>query len=218
MFSLDIETIPNLNLISLLPEPEPSANIKDPEKIAADIAKKKQAAVDKMALSPLTGRICSYAMYFDCLPPQWDVINEISDAEEINLINKILCNFVLTNTTYPTICTWNGHKFDIPFIAKRSMILNIDLPTGFPGFRYFMKKYSITPHIDLFQELCNWGTEYISLNTASKMILGESKIDLDYTKFIELIESGKREEIGLYNLKDAELTYKLWVKMEKYIF
>lgn len=218
MRSIDIETIPNKNLICCLPEPEPAGNLKDPEKIAADIAKKRQSAIDKMALSPLTGRICSVASWSDVDQPFCMTINSISDASEIELIKIVLNVLVLKSDDYPQVCTWNGYRFDLPFIAKRAMILNVELPIGFPGFRYFLKKYSIVPHADLAMEMCNWGSDYISLNTASRCVLGDSKIEIDVTKFHDMIEAGDWGKINSYNLKDAELTFKLWIKMKKYIF
>ena len=63
----DIETIPNVDVVDLIPEPKAHGGLKDPVKIAADIEKKKAEAVDKMGLDPNFGRICviGYAQRID---------------------------------------------------------------------------------------------------------------------------------------------------------
>jgi hypothetical protein len=62
ILTLDIETVPNPATFEFLPEPKAAGNIKDPAKIAANIAEKKAAQREAAALDPLTGRVCCYAM------------------------------------------------------------------------------------------------------------------------------------------------------------
>ena len=60
---LDIETMPNEEVLSLLPEPSIDSRLKDPEKIklAQESAREKQ--IEKMALSPLTGKVACIGFY-----------------------------------------------------------------------------------------------------------------------------------------------------------
>jgi DNA polymerase elongation subunit (family B) len=216
--AIDIETISNIAMVDCLPEPEAPGNIKDPAKIAAAIEEKRRKQIDQMALSPLFGRICAYSTW-GSLGGGYDVIDEVSDSAEIGLIERALEHLCITGDSMPEICTWNGFNFDIPFLFKRAMILKVALPSGCPGGKFFMKKYQTAPHCDVAQELCNWQTgAYMSLDVAASVILGEKKLDHDFTKFIELIESGKGEEIGIYCMKDSELTYRIYEEVAKYLF
>jgi len=58
---IDIETIPNLDVLPKMPDPDVKyGNTKDAEKRAAIDIEAKRKQQDKMALSPLTGRICAF--------------------------------------------------------------------------------------------------------------------------------------------------------------
>lgn len=219
MKSWDIETIPNVDLIDSLPEPEVAlGNVKDPEKISAKIAEAKQKQIDKMALSPFYGRICSFAT-FGANGGLYKTIMEISDAAEIEIVSEMLELFQIGEEGTNLIITWNGYNFDFPFVYLRAALLKIPLPPNCPSLRYWQKKFSNNPHCDMMQELSGWGKEKMcGLDEAGKRFLGKSKTPHDFTKFIELIKSGKGDEIGIYNLGDAETTYELYQILNLYLF
>ena len=56
--ALDLETIADPNMLELLPEVTAKKNLKDPEKIEADIAEKKVQQIEKMGLDPMLNMIC----------------------------------------------------------------------------------------------------------------------------------------------------------------
>jgi len=220
MRAFDIETIPNKNIVELMPEPEVAlGNTKDPEKIKEKIAEAKQKAIDKMALSPLFGRICSFSFYGED-EKKFEVIPEISDAAEIELVTHILENLCIGNPDGTnTIVTWNGFNFDFPFVYKRAAMLKIEMPRNCPGLKYWTRKYANDVHIDLMQEFSGWGKEQMSnLDIIGKMILGRGKTARNYSTYIELIESGKGELIGLDNLCDTGITYDLYNHLKTYLF
>jgi predicted PolB exonuclease-like 3'-5' exonuclease len=218
MFAFDIETIPNLDMVDRLPEPEVKlGNLKDPVKIAEKCAEAKQNQIGSMALNPFYGRICSYAIWNEEVQ-EYSTVDEISDAAEIETIRNALECFCFTATTTPSVITWNGFGFDLPFLYKRAAILKIELPVGCVGLQYWMKKYSHHPHCDLERELSNWDTKRIKLDDAAGVFLSEKKLDHDFSKFIELINTGKSSEIGIYNLKDSEITYRLYKTLSPYLF
>ena len=219
MIAFDIETIPNEAMIEHLPEPEVKlGNIKDPDKVALKIAEAKQKQIDSMALNPFYGRICSAAFYDPDDYQGYKTIDEISDAAELELLDYIFDRLKFTETTSPTIITWCGMSFDLPFVYTRAALLNYRLSPEAPGLQYWIKRYTHSPHCDIERILSNWGEKKHRLDEVANAFLGESKLNHDFSKFIELIKCGKGHEIGIYNLKDAELTYKLYDKLSAYLF
>jgi predicted PolB exonuclease-like 3'-5' exonuclease len=220
MFAFDIETGPNENLVDALPEPEVKyGNIKNDDLKKEKYNAAKQNQVERMALDPLYGRMLSFAVWHND-DQYYRVIDDLSDASEIVLIKAALSLFTFNQTAQPTIVTWDGYRFDIPFLFYRAMCLNIDLSgINVLGLSHWCKRYSRIPHCDLRLEFTGWDfNKYIKLNTASKIILGESKIDHDVTTNNDLIKNNEKEKVGIYNLHDAELTYKLYKKAYNYLF
>jgi DNA polymerase elongation subunit (family B) len=215
VFSFDIETIPNHTMVDQLPEPEVKyGNTKDPAKREALEVKAKEEQISRMALNPFYGRICSYAVYGFGIS-ECSVIKETAQEEEILLISEIFQLFQKRNTRQPTIITWNGEKFDMRYLYTRAAILGVVRPIGVLPFNEMCKRYNNYNHIDLMTTLCNYG-KFESLNNASKVFLGEQKIDCDVTKLAEIINSGQGDEIKRYNLQDAKLTYKLYLMIKPY--
>ena len=221
MNAFDIETIPNQAMVEFMIEPEVAlGNLKDPEKIKEKIAEAKAKAIDRMALSPLYGRVYSASFYGKTIQ-EYRVIPEISDAAEIELLNYIFENISLggNDAESPKIITWNGLNFDFPFIYKRAALLRVALPVGCPGLKYWTQKYRSDVHCDLMQELCSWNIQdKISLDVAGKIFLGEGKTKRDYSTYVSLIESGQGNLIGLDNLCDTKLTFDLYNLLSPYLF
>lgn len=217
--AMDLESIPNKSMVDQLPEPEVAlGNVKDPAKIEEKIKEAKKKQIDKMALNPFWGRICSFSMHGET-ESFFKVIPDISDASEIELVSFILEKLVIGQGDENNIITWNGHGFDFPFIYKRAALLNIPLPQYCPSLKYWTRKYSQSPHCDLMQEFCGWSTEgKTNLDLAGKMFLGAGKTKRDYSEYINLIESGQGELIGLDNLCDTQITFNLYKKLEPYLF
>lgn len=116
-------------------------------------------------------------------------------------------------TKYPFIVTYNGDDFDMPYLynrAERLGIRNSDNPL-------YMMRDSATlkhgVHVDLYRTLSNrsfqiyaFSNKYsdFSLNSVSKALLGEEKIDYG----IELADLNLYQTAN-YCYNDALLTYKL---------
>jgi predicted PolB exonuclease-like 3'-5' exonuclease len=217
MIAFDIETIPNMAMVDCLPEPKIDSRLKDPAKIEAAKIDGKKEQIDDMAKSPLFGRICAFS-WFGPESSGYKVMREVSEAEEILLVQEALEYFTITTTTAPAIITWNGHGFDIPFLIKRAILLSVDRPVGFPGLSYFTRRYSHVPHCDMMQELSGWDKKMCSLDVAARTFLGEKKLDHDFSKFISQIEAGEQDQIGAYCMKDSELTYRIYEKASPYLW
>ena len=194
--AIDIETYENIDLIPLLPAIEPDSRLKDEAKIQADIEKKRQEQISKMALNPLWGKIACIGYYNDeyafC-----DIDDEKSMLETfLDYINK---------NSGSVLVTYNGLGFDLPFIAKRIVINkmgNIDC------LKRYTEKNSCF-HKDIMFEWCGWG-KFEKLNNIATVFYGEQKEDFDVRQISELLKTEQGcKELEKYNLKDCELTYRL---------
>ncbi|MCM1497242.1 MAG: ribonuclease H-like domain-containing protein [Clostridium sp.] len=193
MLAIDIETIPDLSMVDLLPDVKADSRLKDPEKVAKDLEEKKAKQIDSMALNPMFAKIVCIGIYGDeykyCLAGDEKSIIE----DFIKITNK------------KSIVTWNGKGYDYDVILKRGLLYDcVKLPT----FKWFTNKYNSGFHTDLMQEFC--GNNYEKLNTVARVYLGEQKHDIDVKEIPSLIKTQQGlEKVKEYCLKDAELTYKL---------
>lgn len=195
---IDIETMPDMRVVSLLPEPDiATGNLKDPEKIAAKVKAAKDAQLEKMALSPLTGKIACIGIVTE---------NErqalISD-DEAEMLNSV---YGLLTTSH--IITFNGKSFDLPFIFKRAMIYGLPW-ASIHSMKDFCDKYKSTWHTDIMQEFCEYG-QYEKLDTLARFLLGEKKSDFDVKQIPTLMQTKEgKDAIAKYCLHDCDLTWRL---------
>lgn len=201
--SLDIETIPNPDALHLLPEPEVAlGNLKDPVKIEEKKAEARKNQIDRMALSPLTGKVCCVGVYS---PSEEKTF--ISGEDEASILDAAY--EVIRNSH---IVTFNGKAFDIPFIFKRGMILGLPWAT-IPVMKLSVDRYKSICHTDVMEEFCGFG-ERVSLDNLSRFMLGAEKNEIDFAEMPELLKTQEgREKISAYCIKDCELTWKLADRM-----
>ena len=140
------------------------------------------------------------------LPPDVKIVFFENEKEMIEAAFKLIQEF-------PFVVTYNGDDFDMPYLynrAERLGIKNSDNPL-------YMMRDSATlkhgVHIDLYRTLSNrsfqiyaFSNKYtdFSLNSVSKALLGEEKIDygIDLDKL-------SMYQLANYCFNDARLTYKL---------
>jgi len=216
--SLDIETIPNEDMIQYLPEPEvKTGNLKDEAKIQAKIEQAKEKQIADMALNPFFGRVASYSFVNSEGDTSSVIENPIDDKSESFIIECLLGLITGVIQSDNTIVTWNGNAFDLPFIYKRAMMLGVELPEDCPVLSQLTKRYTVHPHLDLALALNGW-QNYLSLNSVAMPLLREGKIDFDVTLIKSMIENGEGDKVLQYNRHDAELTYRICEKASKYLF
>lgn len=200
---IDIETMPNLEMVKFLPQVEPDSRLKDPEKIAENIKKKETEQIEKMALNPLYGQIATIGYYSEDIQK---VEFNLKKGDEAKMIKECLeiCE------EHDVYFTWNGKGFDFEFIVKRGIINGV---CSLMDLKKYTDKYKSTNHIDLMVEWCGHG-KYAKLDEVSYILLGEKKEEYDVTKIIEDIKTPTgREMLRRYNLRDVELLHKLAEKM-----
>jgi DNA polymerase elongation subunit (family B) len=212
--AFDIETIPNHDVIHLLPEPEASEKIKDPVKIAADIEKKRLAQIEKAGLNPLVSRVFCWA-HGTAATNHCEILEELTDDTERPMVEKIM-EFLGQDDI--RIITHNGVNFDLPFVYTRAMVLNVSpAEFGAPPLTAWTKRYNTDRHYDLLKIYTNWDSSKIKgngLDTLCKAILGIEKLEMDFSEFPEHMKTKEgRGKIKDYNVQDVVCTWELFERM-----
>ncbi len=127
----DIETcpLPSAELDAMAPEFLPAKNLRDPEKIAADVAAKRAEWIDKAALSALTGRVLAIGVLRGH-SDEPEIVHGDDEAELIRWFWDMLpeCG---------SMAGFNISSFDLPFLVRRSWKLQIPVPPVRSG-RYWI--------------------------------------------------------------------------------
>lgn len=110
--------------------------------------------------------------------------------------------------------------FDLPYLRAAAENNRIKLPLGLDGSQPSFARGKIPSgkisgivHIDLFRFIQTAYSQYLSSETLSlddvaSELLGESKLDFDFTKLSKMQENDWRDFFE-YNLRDSEVTWKL---------
>lgn len=114
--------------------------------------------------------------------------------------------------------------FDIPYIRERAIRNKVEIDKEIRGIdisrRRTTKAETSIVHIDIFSFISTimgltLKTESLDLDSVARELIGEGKYELDVEKMGLAWDAGSREveEICKYNLRDAEITYKLCKKI-----
>ncbi len=118
------------------PDIKPDRRLKDPEKVAADIERKRAALQERLraeatqkredaeeywrrgSLNPMRGRVLCVGLCSDDQPP-----TVLWDEDERALLEQLqeLLLKVETAGYRPLVTTWHGSGFDIPFLIRRAL-------------------------------------------------------------------------------------------------
>jgi len=210
--AFDIETIPDMSKLHLLPPVEASKALKDPAKIAADIAEKREKQVDKMGLDPLTARVFCYAFANDKYSAA-NILADLNDDTEREMVQGIM---KVLGKEDMRLVTFNGIGFDLPFVYKRAIILGVS-PANFgaPPLSAWTRRYSCDCHYDLMKLWCQWESgSYVGLDVLAGALLCEGKAEIDFADFPDLVKTDEgRDKIKAYCAKDTMLTWALFERM-----
>lgn len=144
-FYWDIETegLPINQIEKLMPEFEAGGNVKDPAKIAAQIAEKKAAWLETTALRAITGKIVAVTSAIDTQDPEMQV------GDEENLIKTCLSNLKSCFGLEMNAYAWNGSGFDLLFLCQRAAVYNIpafaELTRQSSGGRFYWNERLVDP-------------------------------------------------------------------------
>lgn len=189
LFILDLESKPQESLWSLcLDEIKPSGVLKDPIKIAADIASKTEGLKKKMSVDPdFADIICVGIKRLG----EDAVLYSLKDME-----------FFFEENPNFTFITFNGKSFDIPLLIKAGLKKGLKFP--YHKLKDTCKKWQNNSHIDLMEIICD--RDYKSLDLLLQIYLGIKKTPIDFN-------TASEEEIKthcLEDLRNEELLYNLF--------
>jgi predicted PolB exonuclease-like 3'-5' exonuclease len=146
---IDIETVPDPDCIPLLKTPEPDGRIKDPAKIAADIAKKRQQQIADMWKNPKQNiPIC---IGWRDAETSGSFFLPYAHHQSLDAQAVLLREFWDFAAGYDYFITFNGISFDIPCLLLRSLKTKVK-----PTIKIDMGMYRVLNHLDIRMILGNW--------------------------------------------------------------
>lgn len=202
--AIDIETYPNLDLVDLLPPIQADTRLKDEEKIAKNIEEKREKQLSQMALNALYGKIA-------CIGYYGDSICEVHIDTEEQMLRQFFDFCDKLGQGKFKIVSWNGNNFDLPFIVKRGVALDL---CSLDKLRRYTEKHNPF-HYDLMNIWCGYN-QYEKLDVVARVLLGEEKEEFDVSEVAEHLKTDTGKELlKRYCLRDCELVYKLYRKFYK---
>lgn len=212
LFTFDIETAPldDADLRHMEPEFAAPANYKDPDKIAAYIADARATWKQKAALSPLTGRVIMFPHLRSGDSPAVDLIGgdgqDWAEQAERALLYMAWARIERAAGDGALLCGWNSHRFDVPFLLRRSWALGVEIP------RIATPRRLGLPWVDGMLEFTRHAPgEYVSLDTASRFLDTGRKTG-DGAMVGQLLRQQPEQAIA-YALNDVMLTEANLLKM-----
>jgi DNA polymerase elongation subunit (family B) len=152
------------------------------------------------------------AVYFQSKDEIEDWSDNLIDFKRFTSEEELIKKFWEIVPNYQEIITFNGNKFDIPFLLFRSLKHKIR-----PTYSLLDKEY----HIDLYEKLSfNSRIQKVSLKLAALSLgLEDPKEKFDGKKVRELIKNKDYKSLAYYALGDVLTTaklYELWTNYLRY--
>ncbi len=129
----------------------------------------------------------------------YGVSNGIEEAER-RMLEEV---WHILSKVHGRLITYNGRRFDLPFLMLRSLVLNV------PISRYHLKsRFDYDNHLDVMDVLSFHGLgRFSSLDFVCKRLgIPTPKVDMDGSKVEEYFADGRYEEIATYNFYDVWAT------------
>jgi predicted PolB exonuclease-like 3'-5' exonuclease len=198
---LDIETVPHPDAHQWAEPVKAAGNLKDPEKIEADLKAKREKQADEFGLDADCCR--AVALGFHVVGRSEPTVFLMRDEFEERAHLQMFRDAYRAERDVRLV-TFNGFRFDLPVLMRRAMYLDVD---GFPNLS--IDRYR-SEHIDLWQRLSfNGAISAHSLAFYAKR-LGFGTLDKVHGSDIaRLAAEEKWQEIHDHCLSDIGLTHAL---------
>ena len=165
--AFDLETIANREIIPLLPDLKPKANLKDEVKIFEDLENKKKKRLEELGLDSHTNTICC-ASFMDVDSEEKLTLSLDEYGNEKDLLVKVWEHFA----KFQLFVSFNGKSFDVEVLKFHSMMNNVPPSVDISQGRYDRE----SNHVDVRMVLGN-NNQYAkgSQDFYTRMILGEKR-------------------------------------------
>lgn len=174
------------------------SRLKDPDKIAADIAKKKEEALSRSALSPITGRITCVGTSYN------GDFRFFINHDERALLEDLDCYIAGKDITY--YVGKNNLDFDLPYLRLRHMVNKLPMP---PWLRPMCR------HIDIKNYFGkNMGPRGPSLADLEFALDIRREGEKDALQCFEWWENEDFASLEKYNLQDVRSTEAIYLMVE----
>lgn len=164
----DIETAPlcEEQLRADMPQFEPAKNLKDPEKIKADILEKEQRYIREAALNPITGSVLCVGI-LRYVPATGRMVFTHLEGEEEVILEQFWGMFSTGEFDQIPWVGFNTKGFDLPFLIQRSWHRRVALPQKLFHGRYFSARF-----IDLMEvwQCFSRRHEFVSLDRLARFL------------------------------------------------
>lgn len=208
---IDIETcpLPLEQRKQFMPEFEPAANLKDPEKIKNSIADKQGKWLQLAALDPVLAQVALVGFAQIDLTER-SITNQFAFHLDMMSEKQLIEATVAQIVQADVVTGYNIKGFDLPFLIKRGWLLG----TNTPRLRipYKGKTYWLETIVDLMEEWdCGLRERNVSLSTLTKAFHLPEKLGSG-ADFPLLWETNRAAAIA-YNARDVEIEAMLAMRM-----
>lgn len=211
---IDLETIPSQRMDVqdyLRKNITPDARLKDPEKVAADMANKEAAALDKSGLEGWSNHIICIGVGIND-HPAIDFYTENPIEKERDMIIRFFDYISQNCGKYAH--TWIGHnlnRFDLKVLRQRCIVLGIKWPSIITA--AFQDKWGDVT-FDTMLKWCGDNRDSISLEKLCLALGVETpKDDLKGSEVYQAWKDGRNDQIREYCRRDVEATRAVYRKM-----
>lgn len=205
---VDVETVGRADAEKLLEEVEAAKNLKDPDKIKADIAEKEIERLSKLALDHNLNRIVALTMMEPCGTVSTQICQNEKDERRALLVFWATQSRLRMDRPTPLI-GYNIRGFDLPTLMQRTRILGLPEPR-FDFTRHSKEIVDVMELLTYYQG--NFGTAIMRRtlkNFCTLMGISHDDGDCDGREVPALIEAGEFEAVKRHCEADVARTYQL---------
>lgn len=211
---LDIETLPSFNpqvRENLGKKIKPPATYKKPESIQQwmdeNFAKETDEAHRKTSFDGALGHVCAIGYAIDDATPNVFYAKPEKEEEILRDFFHCITIFCQSIRTKPTFVGHNLVNFDLNFLRKRAIVLDVKPSSYIP--------FKAKPWDDsIFDTMTQWDAKNnISLDNLCKALGIEGKDGIDGSMVYDMVLQGRLEEVAEYCKHDVEITRSVYRRM-----
>lgn len=201
---IDIETVPHDAARGWLKAVKPAANLVDASKVAADIAKKEAAQLERMALDCYACRIVALAWAVDDGP----VVVTLAPDEDVEAMSLAAISRAVEGRT---LVGHNIRAFDVPVIVARARLLGVPVPSVIVN---ALRKRWDTTILDTYEEVLLGQFRGDDSHVVGRGLVSMCRVhgidvpddDIDGAAVAQAVAEGRWDDIRTHVTRDVERT------------